>query len=129
MEGNIFAPLYLGMTWFDIRNQHIISELKPKNLHNVLATVVDYEGLRILCQTPIPGLLGTGNQTATIMYGSLDLATPLTCKKEALDVMTELANNLKLSLNLRSDGFYISSYNNSYRPLYLKKPNFDTCLI
>ncbi len=44
------------------------------------------------------------------------------CKLKSIDFF--VANNLNLALKLHSDGIYLSSNNNSYKPLSLKKFNF-----
>lgn len=36
-----------------------------------------------------------------------------------------IANNLKLCILTKSDGIYLSSYNHSFKPLNIKKYNFD----
>ena len=45
------------------------------------------------------------------------------CKAKA--VKFYIANNLSLALNLGTDGIYLSSYNKSYKALFLKKKNFN----
>ena len=45
------------------------------------------------------------------------------CKLRSIDFY--VANNLKLAISLGSDGVYLSSYNKSFKALYLAKPNFN----
>ena len=44
------------------------------------------------------------------------------CKLRAIDFF--VANNINLAIDLNSDGIYLSSYNKSYKSLFLKKSNF-----
>ena len=44
------------------------------------------------------------------------------CKAKAIDFY--VANNFNLALNLGSDGIFLSSYNKSYKALFLKKKKF-----
>ena len=44
------------------------------------------------------------------------------CKAKAIEFY--VANNLNLALSLGSDGIYLSSYNKSYKALFLKRQNF-----
>ena len=45
-----------------------------------------------------------------------------TCKLKSIDFF--VANNVNLAVKLNSDGVYLSSYNNSYKALLLKRLNF-----
>jgi len=45
------------------------------------------------------------------------------CKSKKIKFI--VANNLPLAVNLRADGIYLSAYNKDYKPLHLKKKNFD----
>ena len=44
------------------------------------------------------------------------------CKMRSIEFF--VANNLNLAISLRSDGIYLSSYNRTLKPIYLKKLNF-----
>ena len=44
------------------------------------------------------------------------------CKLKSIDFY--VANNIKLAKSLSSDGLYLSAFNRSYRPLFVKKSNF-----
>ena len=45
------------------------------------------------------------------------------CKRKSIRFY--IANNTKLAVLLNSDGIYISAFNNSLKPLFLKKSNFN----
>ena len=44
------------------------------------------------------------------------------CKLKSIDFY--VANNINLAISLNSDGLYLSAFNKSYRPLFIKKSNF-----
>ena len=44
------------------------------------------------------------------------------CKLKSIDFY--IANNIKLAISLNSDGLYLSAFNKSYKPLFVKKSNF-----
>ena len=44
------------------------------------------------------------------------------CKLKSIDFY--IANNIKLAISLNSDGLYLSAFNKSYKPLFIKKSNF-----
>ena len=45
------------------------------------------------------------------------------CKLKSIDFY--VANNINLAIDLNSDGLYLSSYNKSFKSLFLKKSNFN----
>jgi len=81
-----------------MKNQMRIAQAEIEGVHTVLTAYVDYRGHRILCQTPIPGILAsTTPAMATLMYGSLDMGSDISVKTEAATLMKALGEKLGLS--------------------------------
>ena len=56
-----------------------------------------------------------------------DLAELIKFRRECFrkKIKFYIANNLKLCVLLKTDGIYLSSYNKSFKPLHILKPQFD----
>jgi hypothetical protein len=81
-----------------MKNQMRIAQAEIEGVHTVLTAYVDFRGHRILCQTPIPGILAsTTPAMATLMYGSLDMGSDISVKTEAATLMTAVGEKLGLS--------------------------------
>lgn len=55
----------------DLKNQKIIYSADVEGLNTVLTTIVDYQGIRYVGQSIIPGILQTDENNARLMYGTL----------------------------------------------------------
>ena len=54
-----------------------LHKLDIKGLHTLATIVLDYMGVRLVCQSIVPGILH-GEKTHTLLYGAVEIRTSLT---------------------------------------------------
>ena len=59
-----------------------------KGLHNLATVLVDYLGMRIVCQSVVPGIL-QGEKTHTLLYGSVEATQPLSWDEDMHRLLEE----------------------------------------
>ena len=81
----------------DLNNSKRFQELASPLLKTALSGFVDYKGERFICQTMIPGVLQSGDTRALLVYGCLEQGKRLSCKKVALEAMTDVLAKVRIT--------------------------------
>jgi len=85
----------------DIKNQKILQIMNVDGLSHTLSLIVDYRGLRYICQSIIPGVLTGSSQSggsnhARLVYGLMDHNKRVSVKTQAFAVMQSIGKKLRI---------------------------------
>ena len=80
----------------DHKNQRYLQSFCIEELHSVASVIIDFKGIRYVCQSVIPGILFCGGG-AKLMYGIMEYNKSLTNKKSVWPLVEKIGKVLHMS--------------------------------